>query len=459
MTGFLPFGMRCVSLNRKSGCCMEKWSLLFGKQSDLGHYGGRLSCFMASLSGAVRAPLVWAGLNGEHAISWRLMLVTYLAALVPLIFPFTKAGADVVLSIVALLYAGELVFYERERFWHRYYAFFVAFFAYLALPAFLKTSMSGQAIFSALFYSRFFLFFGALVCWIGPLVPCRRLVFWATGLSLLLVTLDGLYQHFFDVSLSGQPRFERRLTSFFRRPLLGFFLTTLVWPVALFYVRQRSALRVKLLSAVALSVVVVFLTGDRAISALMALSVLWIGGVSVYYHPRYRLRIMVVMMLTSVGGFLYSCTQPLLIGRLRVLFLELASFTTTSYGQLFKAALFVWQDHPFFGIGYKGFTAANVGLYDQGVVTYLGIHSHNYYLAFMAELGLVGLVFLLVFVMVLTKRVLSGGFWMKALGGAALIVIFWPFTTTMDFFSSSTAIVTWLSLGLLCAKMTAFQDD
>lgn len=361
-------------------------------------------------------------------------------------------------GLVALLYFVELIFYKRERLQDRSFLLFAAFTGYLLLSALIISPISGKTALSALFYGRFFLFWGALACWIGLVAECRRLVFFGVGLSLLIVTLDGLYQHMFDVSLSGRPRFERRLTSFFRRPLLGFFVATLVWPVALFYLRECSAFRAKLFGAVALSVVIVFLTGDRAISALMALSLLWIAGVGVYYYPRYRLHIVLTLVLTSIFGFLYARTQYLLIGRLRVLFQELGEFTVTSYGQLFKSAWIMWCDHPLLGVGYKGFSGANAFLYDQGVVTYLGIHSHNYYLAFMAELGLIGFAFWMVFVVMFTRYVLSGDFLAKALGGATLIIIFWPLTTTMDFFSNGTAIVTWLALGLLCAELGVAQD-
>jgi O-antigen ligase len=372
--------------------------------------------------------------------------------LVPLLFPLTKAGADAAVSIVAILYLAELVFYERERLQGRSFLLFSAFTGYIVLSALIISPFPGKTALSALFYGRFFLFFGALSCWIGPVAACRRLVFGGVGLSLLIVTIDGLYQHVFDVSLSGRLRFERRLTSFFRRPLLGFFVATLIWPVALFYLRECSAFRAKLFGAVALSVVIVFLTGDRAISALMALSLLWIAGAGAYYYPRYRLHIVLTLVLTSILGFLYARTQHLLIGRLRVLFQELGEFTVTSYGQLFKSAWIMWCDHPLWGVGYKGFAGSNSLLYDQGMVTYLGIHSHNYYLAFMAELGLVGFAFWMVFGVMLTRYVLSGDFLAKALGGATLIIIFWPLTTTMDFFSNGTAIVTWLALGLLYSE-------
>ncbi|WP_245591058.1 O-antigen ligase family protein [Candidatus Hepatobacter penaei] len=383
---------------------------------------------------------------------WPLKIATYLAVLVPLSFPFSKVVADIALSLVGCLFLFNS-FWRCDWQWcrHSLVRFLGVINVYMVVSALCALQPSWPLVMSALAYGRFFLLFAAVVFWIGRQPSCVRAVMTASALSLVCVACDSLFQYITDFSVSGRPRFERRLTSFFRRPYVGFFINTLLFPVGLFFLRalHRSSTKWALFPCMGVCVICVFLTGDRAPSALLALSLLSVAGMYAYHYPTWRWPIFFGGLFTMLAGYSFAMTQYLLSGRFFVLLRELSVFSTTSYGQLFKSSFLMVREHPVMGVGYKMFSVPSHALYEQGLVTYAGLHAHNYYLGWLAELGALGLVSFFALVGFFVRAVYVSDVHGRVLGTGALLVMFWPLTTTMDFFSSATSVINWYALALL----------
>ncbi|TGW14849.1 O-antigen ligase domain-containing protein [bacterium NHP-B] len=181
----------------------------------------------------------------------------------------------------------------------------------------------------------------------------------------------------------------------------------------------------------------------------MALSLLSVAGMYAYHYPTWRWPIFFGGLFTMLAGYSFAMTQYLLSGRFFVLLRELSVFSTTSYGQLFKSAFLMVREHPVMGVGYKMFSIPSHALYEQGAVTYAGLHAHNYYLGWLAELGALGLVSFFALVGFFVRAVYVSDVHGRVLGTGALLVMFWPLTTTMDFFSSATSVINWYALALL----------
>ena len=203
----------------------------------------------------------------------------------------------------------------------------------------------------------------------------------------------------------------------------------------------------------------VFLTGDRSASAVLALSLVAVACMYACYYPQWRFWIVLWGLLIGILGYIFAMTQRFLSGRIFVLFRELSEFSSTSYGQLFKSSFLMWKENPLLGVGYKKFSDVNQSFYDQGIVTYAGLHAHNYYLGWLSELGLLGFFSFIIFVAFFVWSVSMSRSDIKPLGVGALIIIFWPLTTTMNFFSSATSVVNWYALSLLMALIAVKQGN
>ena len=135
----------------------------------------------------------------------------------------------------------------------------------------------------------------------------------------------------------------------------------------------------------------------------------------------------------------------------------------------------MWRDHPIFGIGFGAFRTSCPNYTQLG--TYCTIHSHNTYLQWLAETGLVGLLGFLVLLYLIGTSFYTG--WKTRSGdlqrdhsvgslnligsvpnwryGMALGFVLalnhflWPIMATMGFFSNWNASLFWWNLGISLA--------
>lgn len=376
----------------------------------------------------------------------------------PLALPFSRVVADISVVLSGLFFLAHC-YHTHSWSWMRTpIAKLLGFTSlYITCATFWSPNFSLHLVGHAFAQIRFFLFFLAILYGIGPVKSLRTLLFITASVSVLGVACDTLYQYLTDFSFFGHARFHGRLTGTFRRPLVGFFLVTLFFPLMGFWGHHTRTLLQKILlfgAAFCISIICL-LTGDRSASLLLLLGFSWVAVAFVWYHPQMRWTLLggvisVLLLLT-----LLVLIDPYILSRTRLLQEQILNFSVSCYGQIAHTAFLTWKTSPFFGAGYKSFSAIAHSLYAQGIVTYLGCHAHNYYLTWLANMGLVGLALFIAFIIRIVHQVgCSKNTWLRVCCLATLLVIFWPLTTTNNFFHNNIAALNWFTFGLVWVLST-----
>jgi O-antigen ligase len=143
----------------------------------------------------------------------------------------------------------------------------------------------------------------------------------------------------------------------------------------------------------------------------------------------------------------------------------LSHFPETEYGQIFHAAVKMWWQHPFLGIGRGQFQSECAALAARGEVMHsaeyieqgCNMHAHNVYLQWLSETGTIGLMLWCAFIMVCVRE------WWRArvlvhpaasvACAAALSGLFFPFVNSQNIFVNWPAALFWLSLACTMATL------
>lgn len=394
-----------------------------------------------------------------------------LLAAVPLALLFARGVADVMVSLVALLF---LVHEGRNHLCSQLVQsgtakLLLAFSGWCTLVGLFAYSTPVMATAQGFVLIRYFLFFLAATTWLlterKALDFVMRII---TGL-VVIVTIDCYVQFVTGVSLSGNPTLGGRLSSFLHKASIGSYLSKLMFPVWgywLWRMGEVGASRFRYLALCGVMVLwlcVILLTGERTASALTVLGlglVFFISALTVR-----RLRWMMVIGMGSLGSILTAMIAfvPYVQGRFVNFLQDMGDLQGSLYGQLAKASFYSWWEFgPIMGVGIRQFRESCKVFLQRGDVSYCDLHSHNIYLEILSETGAVGLV---LFVGVVGS--LFGGLYtilrhhqrdhnrhalvVVAFAAAGLFTILCPFSFTMSFVANWSGILNWVGITLSMA--------
>ena len=148
------------------------------------------------------------------------------------------------------------------------------------------------------------------------------------------------------------------------------------------------------------------------------------------------------------------------------------NFHQSSYGQIYSLALKMWVDHPFQGIGLNNyyFLCKNDKRYTNSIKQYVSSdeykvdtecvsHPHNYYIQWLSETGVFGLLFFLIYIIsifyFIAKNKLNP-FLIIAL--TTLIILFWPIMSTGSLLKNWTGVSTFYLIGI-CLSLIKIKKD
>jgi O-antigen ligase len=297
---------------------------------------------------------------------------------------------------------------------------------------------SGFAI--ALHWIHFPLYAAALANWILPEPRARRRLLVATIATVSFFGADCLLQFVIGRDIIGRPIDGARLVSVFVKPGVGIEMSWLILPAALglWQLGWKSASALVGLGCA----LAILLAGDRmGLLILLAETAL----VAVLARPlRKPLLIALPFVAVVAGAALFL--RP-------VVYLRQASSTIdviehldqSPYGIVFSSALAIARDHPAFGVGVRGYQDACLdpayGPLVVGVEKRCQGHPHNWYLQWLAETGIIGLVLYLAFIGFVLSAILRS--WSANAGNlvfaglvASLALRIWPLAAGTGFYSS-----------------------
>ena len=371
----------------------------------------------------------------------------WLAASIPLLLVFTRAGADAAFSAVGLLF---LLHSYKTRQWQ----WVRQPFTLAALACWSYLALSNLALYqnpAGLAWVRFPLFFLSVVFWLSRDAALWQRISKFLPVLLIGISASGLWEYFF----TPLDAFHR-LYGVFRNPVIGIYLVKWVFPafalMALFG-RMKWGL-----AFAALCAVVIFLSGERTASLIFLIGLFCAFFWLACRRREWAVKIMLLFAAVVLGALFIVLTQEAITLRMAYLFSQLKDFSASPYGNLFYTGWVMGAQHAITGVGLSHFNENCVLLMNSLHTDYCDLHPHNPYLQWWSEAGGVGVVLFLALLATLAQL------WHKmakhspnALQAACclgvLVVHFFPLMVSQNMFSNWPGMLLWASLAYAYAAM------
>lgn len=328
--------------------------------------------------------------------------------LLPIALITGPAIPDIFLSLVALYFLIKSIF---QKLWNYYrspivYGFLLFSFYGIVRSLFSDLSMESITNEGSVFYFRY-IFFALGVWYLLDHNPyLSKCLLYVIIVCFLLVTLDSFYQYFVGVNIFGNQKFSTdRLTGMFGdEPIVGRYLAHIsILGFTVIYQCYKSSKEIMIYSIVFLVIaeIVIFLSGERA-------PLLYINLFSIFiliYAPQFRSYLIIGFFVSIFIIFSIMLINP--TAKQRIVNLSIAEISETTlpflpYSELherhYVTALKMFQERPIFGVGTNTFRfqcEKEQFQYKPGSCT---SHPHHYYIQILAELGLIGFLFIMSFV-------------------------------------------------------------
>ena len=423
--------------------------------------------------------------------------------LLPISLISGPAIPDISISFIAIIF---FIFILLEKNFEIFYkfdwiAFSIIFWLYLLLISFFAEnkllSFRDASIFIRILFIPFFIFL-----WIDnkKSILILSLVIFT---SVLFVCFDSIYQFLdynpiqgFGKDIFGYiPEFYGRLTGPFKDLVPGayiskFCLLGLAFP--LIYLKNKNFKNTLIIFYITLSGIVIYISGER-----MALATFTLGFILLIllfkenrivflitllfiliscsliksFHPFYNDYKIIESNPYHLGMKIeksYDCdniddasckkkvidTQPSFVNVLK-------NFDKSAYGQIYSLSINMWKDNPVLGIGLNNFTYLC-----RNDIKYIGkmqnidcvTHPHNFYLQWLVETGIFGLIFFIFYLFLIfrfvIKRIHND---LSILSFVTLIILFWPIMSTGSLLKNWMGVSTFFLIGI-CLAYSNFKQ-
>ncbi len=396
-----------------------------------------------------------------------LKFASWMACFMPLALlsgPFIPDLIVVLLSIIFLFFS----FYEKLwKYYQNYFVyFFLLFYAYLLIRSVFSVSPL-LSLENSLFYFRFLLF--SLCIWFiidndRKFLKRFSIIF---AITFAIALADGFYQYFNNRNIFGFTGIGTRMTLVFNdSQLLGGFLSRL-FPLLIgmllfnFKINKYNLFFTVIL--LILTDVLIFITGERTALGLLFISTLFIVLlISKFKIIRITSFIVSILIMTSITMFNPAIKERNISLTMSEVGLSQDSDKVYIFSQVHeKYILTAWnmfKEKPLVGHGPKLFRQlCNENRFEH-THNSCSTHPHNTYIQILAETGLVGLTFLIIAIIYISKLVIKHALHVvtrkeKILNDyqicliACFIISLWPFLPTQNFFNNYINIIYFFPVG------------
>lgn len=343
----------------------------------------------------------------DKNLSIDIVFFSILLITIPIVLITGPALPDIFLSLIAFYF---LVISILKKKWYYYKNPLVYGFLIFSIYGIIRSLFSENLIESltnegSVFYFRYIFF--AMGVWYlldnnSHISKCLLIV---SIFCLTLVCIDGLYQYFVGINFFGNEKFHvDRLTGFFgKEPIIGRYISFLsIFTFALIY-QNYNKTKKTMISSILLLVaceVIVFLTGERAALFYVSLYALLI----LIFIPRYRIYRIIGLFISVIIILGILQINPTAKSRMVDTTIEQVTQTKIPYlpysshhEEHYVSALKMFIDNPLFGVGTNTFRIECKKPEYKYKKRSCSSHPHHIYLQTLAELGIVGFLFLATF--------------------------------------------------------------
>ena len=407
----------------------------------------------------------------DSSLTLGTVFFSILVILLPVALITGPAIPDVFLSILALYF---LIFSIIKKLWHYYlnpiFIGTIVFCVYGILRSYFSEypveSLTNEG---SVFYFRY-IFFSTTIWYLLENNPyLSKCLLNIILICLFIVITDGIYQYFNEVNLFGNEKYDiNRLTGLFGdEPIIGRYISYMAI-FAFFLIYQIFKLNsLTIILSVFLLIaaeVTVFLTGERAPLFNIALFSIFL----LIFVPSFRIYRVIGVFISIFIIFIITIFNPISKERVFVQTINEISEThlpflpyTELHEQHYVAALKMFKERPLVGVGTNLFRyqceKEKYRYKDRSCTS----HPHNYYFQLLAELGLLGFLFLVCFFIYLSFKMLKQFWYLLKSNSKMLIkfdnflliiipfIFYWPLIPHMSFYNNWNNIFIMLPIGYL----------
>jgi len=408
----------------------------------------------------------------DRSIPIDILFFSILILFIPIALITGPAIPDIILSTVALFFLIKSIINKNWEYYQNpiVYGFLIFSFYGIIRSIFSEYPFESLANGGSVFYFRYIFF--AMGVWYlldnNPyLAKCLALVI---GLCVTLVCADGLYQYLSGSNILGYEKLDsnHRLTGFFKdEPIIGRYISYLsIFAFALMYQNYQLSKKmiVYLLSFLVMCASITFLSGERAPTFNIFLFVILI----LIFTPKYRLYKFISIFVCLIIILLITLINPIAKERMFDITSDQVSSTKIKilpYSEMHErhyiSALKMFQNQPIFGLGTNSFRLhcnEQKYKYKENSCT---THPHNFYIQILAELGIIGFLFIFTFFYYFVYKISKQFIYLlyskdekiinfkSFLFFLILFIYWWPLIPHMSLYNNWNNILMMLPLGFL----------
>ena len=405
----------------------------------------------------------------DRNISIDVVFFSSLLILLPIALITGPAIPDIFLSLIALFF---LVKSFLDKLWIYYknpiFLGFISFCIYSVFRSlFSDMPIESLTTGGSMFYFRYIFF--ALGVWYlldnNPyLSKCLLII---STLCLIVVCLDGIFQYFMGINFFGNEKYSSfRLTGLFGdEPILGRYTSYMfIFTFALINQNVNNYVLRNNLSIFLYSIcfITVFLSGERAALLYMIMFSLLI----IIFSDQFRLKLIkgtlvIVALISVISIFQPTAKNRMIDTTINDLAENKLKFLTYNkgYEDHFLSALKLFKDYPLFGVAANTYRYQCTKQESNNLASGCNSHPHNIYLQVLAELGIIGFLFIFSFFIYLfliglkhLLSMLSLNYGNKLpfkdlLYPMVLFIFWWPLIPHMNFYNNWINVIIMLPLG------------
>ncbi len=380
---------------------------------------------------------------------------------------------DLFLSMICLIF---LYITISERLWqyfkNKFFILFISFYFYLIVSSLLSNNVF-FALENSIFYFRFGIF--SLATWF--LINENKNFIKIFTLSFFIIFIfclfDGYYQYINDINIFGYDGVETRLTLLLNdKMLLGSYLVRLFpFLIALLLITKLD-IKYKILLSIIIFIltdILIFLSGERTAFVLALVFSIFI----IIATPNYKLIRLLTLIFSIVLISIITLKNPQVMDRNITQTIEQTQidellneegsnrgiiFFSPQHHSHIVTSYRMFVERPIFGHGPNSFRLnCHDKKYEYDAMA-CSTHPHNSYIQIISELGLVGLIPILLVIFHFLLKIYFHLFNYKHNSNRRLsdyeiflisifLLTLWPFVPTQNFFNNWINIVYFLPVG------------
>lgn len=398
----------------------------------------------------------------------------YIFSILGCIIPFSlilgPALPDIILSLIAVYFIFTSFYYKLYDYYKNLVFKVFILFCFYGIVRSVSSEMplASLANEGSVFYFRY-IFFSLGIWYLSEVNPkFKYYLFFSTLLAISIVSIDSFIQYLTGENILGYKKFsELRLTGLFKNePIVGRYISFLtIFSLGLFLVNfnltSKKIIFISILSIC--SLIIVFLSGERSPFFNLFLFIMFF---SILIFKSFK------FWLISLIAIIFTLTLTVLISppiKERMLDQSISQMSNSKlkflpYSELHErhyiSALKMFNENRLYGIGTNLFRSKCNEIKYLYKTESCSTHPHNYYIQILAELGIIGLLFIVAFYILNIKIFISEA--IKTLTkkndksqksiflsvfALMYLVYYWPIIPHMSFYNNWNNVMVFLPLG------------